>query len=188
MSKVKFGAASGGGSVAFEGPASLGSDKVIKFSGTPGVITQVLQAVKTDTFSNANEAWADITGVSVAITPASTSSKVLVRYGGMIGASNNAFGLIRLLRGSTAIFIGDQGESSQARASSAGVTTNSYYTVAFGGEYLDSPSTTSATTYKLQLAAGDESATVYIGRDSQNSNEFSRSRTPTWITVMEVAG
>ena len=153
-----------------------------------GAILQVLQAVKTDTFSNANEAWADITGVSVAITPASSSNKILIRYGGMLGASNNAFGLIRLLKDSTVIFIGDQGESSQARASSAGVTNNSYYTVGFTGEFLDSPSTTSATTYKIQLAAGDESSTVYIGRDSQNNNEFSRSRTPTWITVMEVAG
>ena len=154
-----------------------------------GAILQVLQAVKTDTFSNSNEAWADITGVSVAITPASSSNKILVNYGGLMGSGSNYMGHIRLVRDSTTdVFVGAQGESSQARASSTCAQNNIYYVSAFTGQFLDSPSTTSATTYKLQIAAGDESQTVYIGRDFQNSNEFSRSRTPTWITVIEVAG
>ncbi len=152
-----------------------------------GSILQVVQTVKTDTFSTANEAWADITGVSVAITPSSSSNKILINYGGLLGSGANHIGHIRLLRGSTAIFIGDQGESSQARASSTCVTAQTYYVSSFTGQFLDSPSTTSATTYKLQAAAGDQGNTVYIGRDAGNSNEFSRSRTPTFITVMEVA-
>ena len=153
-----------------------------------GAILQVLQAVKTDTFSNSNEAWADITGVSVAITPASSSNKILVNYGGMMGAGSNYMGHVRLVRDSTVIFVGDQGGASQARASNTMTSTNTYYVNSFTGLFLDSPSTTSAVTYKLQAAAGDESQTVYIGRDFANSNEFSRSRTPTSITVIEVAG
>jgi hypothetical protein len=105
-----------------------------------------------------------------------------------MGGDGNRAGHIRLVRDSTTdIFVGSQGQSSQARASSTAINTYSYYQSAFGGEFLDSPSTTSATTYKLQLAAGDSGQTVYFGRSFGDSNEFSRSRTPSFITVMEVA-
>jgi hypothetical protein len=153
-----------------------------------GKILQVIQAVKTDTFSHLNEAFADITGLSVAITPTSSSSKIMIRYGGCMASGPNRAGHIKLLRGSTDIFIGDQGATtSQARASSTCVQNNTYYVSAFGGEFLDSPSTTSATTYKLQIAAGDQDYQVHVGRSHDNSNEFSRSKTPSFITVMEIA-
>ena len=86
------------------------------------------------------------------------------------------------------IYVGDQGESSQARASSSISATQSYMLNAFSGTFMDAPSTTSAVTYKMQAAAGDSGVAVYIGRDHANSNEFSRARTPTNITVMEVCG
>ena len=53
---------------------------------------------------------------------------------------------------------------------------------------MDSPATTDAVTYKMQVAAGDQGYTVNIGKEHGNSNEFSRSRVPTTITVMEVSG
>ena len=165
---------------------------IIPESGVPtgggdGII-QIKQSVKTDTFSHLNEAFTDITGLSVAITPTSSSSKIFIRYGGQIGSGQNRVGHIRLMRGSTAIFIGDQGATtSQARASSTCVQTNTYFVSAFGGEFLDSPSTTSATTYKLQLGCGDQDFQTHIGRSHDNSNEFSRSKTPSFITVMEVS-
>ena len=156
-------------------------------AGSSGGIIQIKQAVKTDTFSHLNEAFTDITGLSVSITPSSASSKIFVRYGGQIGSGTNRVGHIRVLRGSTAIYIGDQGAtSSQARASSTCVQTNTYFVSAFSGEFLDSPSTTSATTCKLQLACGDQDYQTHIGRSHDNSNEFSRSKTPSFITVMEV--
>ena len=171
--------------------SQLKVNSIIPTAGVPtgggGGIIQIKQAVKTDTFSHLNEAFADITGLSVAITPTSSSSKIMIRYGGLIGSGSNRIGHIRLLRGSTAIFIGDQGESNQARASSTCVQSNTYYVSAFGGEFLDSPSTTSATTYKLQIAAGDQDYQVHVGRCHGNSNEFSRSKTPSFITVMEVS-
>jgi hypothetical protein len=172
--------------------SQLKVNSIIPVSGVPtgggGGIIQIKQAVKTDTFSHLNEAFADVTGLSVSITPTSTSSKILIKYGGCIGSNSNRVGHIKLLRGSTDIFIGDQGATtSQARASSTCVQNNSYYVSAFGGEFLDSPSTTSATTYKLQIAAGDQDYQVHVGRSHDNSNEFSRSKTPSFITVMEVS-
>ena len=52
---------------------------------------------------------------------------------------------------------------------------------------MDATATTSAVTYKLQVATGDAGYKVNIGRSDENSNEFSRARTPTSITVMEVS-
>ncbi len=171
--------------------STLKVNSIIPTGGVPtgggGGIIQIKQAVKTDTFSMLNETFTDVTGLSVSITPTSSSSKIMIRYGGCIGSGTNRIGHIRLLRGSTAIFIGDQGESNQARASSTCVQNNTYYVSAFGGEFLDSPSTTSATTYKLQIAAGDQDFQVHVGRCHGNSNEFSRSKTPSFITVMEVS-
>ena len=203
--KIKLNAASGGGSVSLQAPSNTDQNRVISLpvsaDGTvltttnpkAGNIIQVIQAVKTDTFSHLNEAFADVTGLSVAITPTSSSSKVLIRYGGCIGSNSNRVGHIRLARvigGTTAldIFVGDQGAtSSQARASSTAVQGNSYYQTAFGGEFLDTPSQSVQVTYKLQIAAGDQDYQVHIGRTHDNSNEFSRSKTPSFITVMEVA-
>ena len=42
-------------------------------------------------------------------------------------------------------------------------------------------------TYKLQLAAGDQDYQVHVGRSHDNNNEFSRSTTPSQITVMEIS-
>ena len=118
----------------------------------------------------------------------------MVSYSGCGGSGTNRVGHIRLARviggtTTTDIFVGDQGATtSQARASSTFVQTNSYYQTAFSGTFIDSPSTTSAVTYKLQLAAGDQDYQVHIGRTHDNSNEFSRSKTPSQITVMEISG
>ena len=148
--------------------STLKVNKIIPTAGVPtgggGGIIQIKQSVKTDTFSMLNEAWTDVTGLSVAITPTSSSSKVYVRYGGQIGSGTNRVGHIRVLRGSTPIFIGDQGGSNQARSSSTCVQSNTYFVSAFGGEILDSPGVDTAVTYKLQIAAGDQDYQVHVGR------------------------
>ena len=63
----------------------------------------------------------------------------------------------------------------------------SYFVSAFGGEFLDSPGVDTALTYKLQLGCGDQDFQTHIGRSHDNNNEFSRSKTPSFITVMEVS-
>ena len=97
--------------------------------------------------------------------------------------------IVRVVSGSTnsTIYVGDQGESNQARASSSFASVYNYMMMPFGGTFMDSPTTTNAVTYKMQVAAGDQGYTVNIGKDHENSNEFSRGRVPTTITVMEVS-
>ena len=176
--------------------SKLRVDSILPVDGAPtnggGGIIQVKQTVKTDTFSSTNETFTDVTGLSVSITPKFSTSKIMVSYSGCGGSGQNRVGHIRLARviggtTTTDIFIGDQSGASQAQASSSFVQTNTYFVSSFSGTFIDSPSTTSAVTYKLQLAAGDQDYQVHVGRSHDNNNEFSRSTTPSQITVMEIS-
>ena len=167
--------------------------------GTPtfpaGMVLQVKQTAKTDTtsfVSTSTNAYADITGMSVTITPISTSSKILVLLNIHVSQSTNATTHVRLLRGSTVIGYGDPtgnrlGDTVATRTSGAPYT---YEIPNLSMSYLDSPATTSATTYKLQGTLGASySGTFYLNRtsgDADNSDYVVR--TISTITVMEIAG
>jgi hypothetical protein len=151
-------------------------------------VLQVVSTVKTDTFSaSTSNTWADITGLSVSITPSSSSSKVLVVSAIHGSATTNGVANIQLIRGSTAIAIGDAAGSRPQSSSS--IDSN-------GGEpimsssitFLDSPATTSATTYKLALNTGDNTGTAYINRTSADANNIYSGRYASTITVMEISG
>ena len=183
MSKIKLNAASGGGSVALEAPASLSSDKVIKFPNSPNLITQVLQTVKTDTFSTSSAGFSDITGLSVAITPTSSSSKILLHYDANVGGNGIVF--VRLMRGSTAIGIGDA-SSVRQRVTQGGVFrgSNDDKLSIFSGSFLDNPSSTSAQTYKLQVYR--HSGTVTVNKPFNDTDASYTGRGISTITAMEV--
>ena len=76
-------------------------------TGVGGKILQVKQTVKTDRTTIQSPSIVDISGMSVTITPSSTSSKILVNYSLMV-FSNAIYYTMRLLRDSdSTIFIGD---------------------------------------------------------------------------------
>jgi len=156
-----------------------------------GSILQVVQTVKTDTAAQANQdTMADIPGMSVAITPSATSSKVLVRIGlGVIGTTTGERGVtFTLVRNSTAIGLGDDPGNSNERATFATQAGASSYME--GGvfyEFLDSPNTTSEVTYKLQWQTFSN-VNIYLNRSYATSTaEWNKSGSST-ITAMEVAG
>ena len=166
----------------------------ITSAGLPaGSILQVVSATKSDTSSVTGYNWTD-TGLSVSITPSSSSNKILVLADMNIGGDNMFDVKLRLMRDTTALGLGDAvGSRPQATRvvntyppSSYGI----YHQVPTTILYLDSPSTTSATTYKVQFASYD-AGLGYLNRSSNNAtdgdNEFEG--TPaSFITVMEVAG
>jgi len=144
-----------------------------------GKVLQVVSTPKTDTFSTTSSSFVDITGLSVSITPSASSSKILVTYS--MFAQNSTSGNIvysRVLRGSTAIHQGDTGYTYRASAASNGYEweVNSHSI-----EFLDSPATTSAQTYKVQLAT--PAGTAIIGEGGFPSVSVA---TPCSITVMEI--
>jgi len=158
-------------------------------TGGFGKIVQVLQTTKTDTFSTASTSQVDITGFSVTITPTSSSNKVLVSGTLVAGYSTvNAYALrFYMMRDSTAICIHDTaGNRSRCTFGTQGVT-QSDTTLSFPFEFLDSPNTTSATTYKIQ-AQSENPQTIYINRSVETDGD--QSITPRFvstITVTEIA-
>ena len=163
-------------------------------SGVPvGTVLQVKSKTKTDVFSETSSSAASpvtITGLTVDITPSSTSNKILVMYAldasGSITTTFHTF----LFRDSTGICIGDAA-SSQPRATMAGighaVGTFSRFNIAT--QFLDSPSTTSQITYSIKIGANG-SATAYINRSQRDdpNSTINDARGTSTITVMEIAG
>ncbi len=155
-----------------------------------GKILQVVQTTKTDAFSqNGGQTWTDWTGMSATITPSSASNKILITL--TSGCSNNTgdnFQFVKLLRGSTDIALGDTAGSATRcwiDASSQNAGTGSVYQKPLVGTFLDSPNTTSATTYKLQVWVKN-SQIAYFGRTALIDDAF-RSAIPSTLTLLEVA-
>tara|TARA_R110000803_G_scaffold113549_3_gene181913 strand:- start:85 stop:711 length:627 start_codon:yes stop_codon:yes gene_type:complete len=163
-----------------------------QLTGLPagGKILQVLQTVKTDTFSTSSTSWVDWTGMSVTITPSSATNKILVTLtGGVSNDTNNSFQYIKLVRGATDIALGDAVASVTRCWIDGAFGTLSSFGMAqksVTGSFLDSPATTSATTYKLQVIR-TVNGTAYFGR-SADTLDANRSSIPSVLTVMEVAG
>ncbi len=160
---------------------------------SPGHILQVVQTVKTDTASitsSSTNTFVDLTGLTVSITPSSASSKVLVTVSASVTQSTGMLHMM-LVRDSTNIVVGGSDGSRvsstmSSRFDSAPYTYNNNITAAYS--FLDSPNTTSATTYKLQGTLGSTySGTMYINRTPGDINASYGSRTTSTITVMEVA-
>jgi hypothetical protein len=150
-----------------------------------GKVAQVVSTVKTDTFSTTSTSYVDVTGFSVTITPSSASSKVLILANFTVG--NAAAGVDpywRLMQGSTAIFIGDTA-GSRTRASTGGRAYADAGSASNSLMFLDSPATTSATTYKMQ-AASNTGTVIYVNRSSEDSDAANRGRFASSITVMEI--
>jgi hypothetical protein len=145
----------------------------------PGGVVQVVSTTKTDTFSTSSTSYTDLTGLSVSITPTSATSKVLVFY--TVNGKQTTTPSMRLVRNSTAICIADSwgGNQSTAGTFQGGPDTNQ--TTQIAGNFLDSPATTSATTYKVQVIT--DSGTVYYNR---SPSDYYTRYTST-ITVMEIA-
>ena len=205
MSSIKL-KHSGGNGVIIAAPSSNpASDRTITLPATAdgtlltttnpkaGNIIQVLQAVKTDTFLLDGVATADIGGLSIAITPSSSSNKILVFYN--VSAAMEAGGYnghLFLFRDSTQIYLGNS-DGSRTRSSSF-ITSHSatdygaYEMFDLSGTFLDSPSTTSSTTYKLSVKSQNSGKAFYVNRFNNNTDGSGTPRTASSITVMEVAG
>ena len=147
-------------------------------SGTTyNFIKQVVQPAKLvedstgDTRPSGNATWTD-TGLTATITPNSTSSKVLIFCNGLFHLRRNEEIRFRFMRGTTAILT----------MCGYAETSDGFFTMTAPSGYMDSPSTTSATTYKLQFYAQSEYASLRFNYGGTSSlGEAS-------ITLLEVAG
>ena len=147
--------------------SKLRVDSILPVDGAPtsggGGIVQVIQTIKKDQFETSQSVgsgYADITGLSATITPKFNTSKIMVEAN-IYNSNNNAVDFFRVLRGSTFI-------EQPSGTSSGGANYNAHGFSYFDHQYqdtcvikiLDSPATTSATTYKIQTACTSNVVTI----------------------------
>jgi len=116
----------------------------------PGHVVHVSQVVTSGSQTSSSQtSLVDITGATLTVTPKSTSNKILLMFD--LGAYTNSgstypIPYYAIVRGSTVLHA-KSGWYLDARSSG---TIFGQQLFRIGMSYLDSPSTTSATTYKLQ--------------------------------------
>lgn len=139
-----------------------------------GNVLQVVNATYAATTSTATSAFID-TGITASITPKFATSKILVAVcvNGAAKLTGNTTVLLKLVRNSTDILL------FESSAGYNGTTTGNSSATA-GCDYLDSPATTSAVVYKIQMASSQNVATAYI-------NLTAGGTTTSTITLMEIA-
>ena len=190
MSQLKLTADSGGGTVAIKAPASTTGNAAIELTvpgtgsgtlaiGDTGKILQVVNVIKTDTFTttDTNHTSAPfgtaVTGLTASITPSSASNKILVTL--MLGLTNsnaNFYSYAYLYRGTTLL-----GATTAISAGGGlGIQTKCI-------QRLDTPNTTSSTTYSVRLAAEGNTAKIGEGAGGTSDNRVDDAT----ITLMEVA-
>jgi hypothetical protein len=136
--------------------------------GVPGMVLQVVTSTNTNNNSTSGGVYAD-TGLTASITPTSTTSKILVLISATIGCSGynagqNGVSNFQIVRGSTSVYVTAISTYNYTGAGSGGVSAVTPSILS----YVDSPATTSSTTYKLQYKNTNGSS-AYFNTDSGNS-------------------
>jgi hypothetical protein len=199
MSIVLEGSTSG--SVTLQEPAVAGTTvlDLPAVSGTiltttspkAGNVIQVVQGTKTDTFSTSVDGvFTDVTGLSVSITPSSSSSKILVLCSVAFGYDNIGgarWGLMSLFRGATNL-ISPTSPSDRTGifASPTELATNGAY-ASYNFQYLDSPASTSSLSYNIKVFGTSASGTIYINRSENDTDSLYYGRSVSTIIAMEIA-
>ncbi len=154
-----------------------------------GKVLQVLQTVKTDTFSESVSSGSEsavVTGLTVSITASSASNKILLLYQ-VVGSRECSFIAIDKDGSIMTNAIGDA-SGSIGRVTAAGDYTNNVrYQNTIPVIFLDTPGDTNAHTYGVRLRHSSSSTqTIYLNRQD-TTNNGSNSGAISTITAMEIA-
>ena len=148
-------------------------------SGVGGKILQVVNTIKTDVFTTTDTNYTSapfgtaVTGLTLSITPSSSSNKILVTV--MLGLTNsnaNYYSYAYLYRGTTLL----GATTSMSAGGGLGIQTKCI-------QRLDTPNTTSSTTYSIRVAAEGQTAKVGEGSGGTHDNRVDDAT----ITLIEVA-
>ena len=154
---------------------------------------KILQVVQTEitaaTASTTSSTFEDIAGMTVSITPAATSSKIMVIVDvgqGHLGENSAQGKIVRLISGGSDVdlMIGDAA-SSRPRSTFHFRTPGSAVLQTQSACIIDSPSTTTSTSYRLQWRRS-EAGTMYLNRSFTDTDNASHPRGASTITVMEI--
>ena len=179
--------------------ADGGIDSAHLASGVGGKILQVQNTTVTaiQTIA-ASSAWVDSL-LTCAITPSSASNKILISMTatGEGNAANQQRFTYRIKKaisgGATSYLVGAAAGTRILMTGITGDLTDDSSTTASSfslSNFLDSPSTTSAVTYTIQITYDSAlgAGTYYLNRNATDTESTSTPRYISWITLMEVAG
>ena len=170
--------------------SQLRVDKIVPVDGAPtgggGGIIQVIQATLDTKTSTTSTSYTD-TGLSVSITPKFSTSKILIRYNINVSINSDSnIAFFQIVRGSTAVGNGTQGSSrTKCHTALRGQHSDNNPHGVTAGEFLDSPSTTSATTYKIQYHV--DGNTCFINKATGDSDSAAHPSPLSPLTLMEVS-
>ena len=161
-----------------------GNGTVTGITSGAGKILQVVSTTKTSKFATNSTSFVDVTGLSVSITPSSTSSQILVIVNLTGGSYTNLGGQWKLVRNSTDIAINTHANATRKVTGSFynGQGNSAYQALFLNAHHLDSPSTTSATTYKVVARHDDGNSYLTINSRAQDDYIGAVSS----ITAMEI--
>ena len=181
------------GYVELEAPA-VGDDGVLSLPtaadgfGAAGIGSNIVQTVKTDTFSaSVAQGAVSAAAISASITPTSATSKILVLAALSVGGYS--LNVNATLYRDSSVLVGAQGDAAGSRHRITGsANNNNLFTDSLGVSYVDSPATTSAVTYDFRLSHDVAlTRTVYLNRGDGDSNTNATGRPISSITLIEVA-
>ena len=160
-----------------------------KSSLTTGKVLQVVSTTKNDSASH-EVADGGVSGdvLTADITPASSSNKVLIILSIYIGSADH--GVYATIYRGGSVITNATGDASgvRQRVSAASFVYNDNRATELNKTYLDSPSTTSSTTYSVRIGGSYTSTgTYYINHSYQNANENESARGMSTLTLMEIA-
>jgi hypothetical protein len=150
-----------------------------------GAVLQVIQTTKSDVFTTTSTSYTDVTGLSVSITPSSATSKILV-FGTIVISNTTDMVAMQLVRGSTPIQVGVAASNRYAATADFRASADQAISAAVPLNFLDSPATTSSTTYKIQVSSRT-SGTTRVNASGDDADQTNRGRFMSTITVMEIA-
>jgi len=157
-----------------------------------GSVLQIVSTTYTGTAASTSATPANVTGFSAVITPKSTTSTILVSVSVAFGFISDAYPYVLLTRNGVSIGTGVNATGAQINTflSAPATISNSieYMLRQYSKDYEDSPSSTSALTYQIQLASPYNSLVGYINRQSSALNAVYIQHPTSSITLMEIAG
>ena len=158
-------------------------------SGSSGGIIQIKSATKTDRQLSNSSAYVDVTGMSVSITPTRSDSKIFIMINVHVGGDQASYLAFRVLRDSTVVTQGTHATGNRTNVSFGGRIDQNYDNYMMAFNFLDSPSTTSATTYKLQVSDAYDSSNrnIVINGTGDDANDTYTLCGTSTISVMEVS-
>ena len=147
-----------------------------------GSVLQVVSGAYNSTYSSNSNSFADL--ISLSITPISASNNILI----FVNLYAAGYGAPKVLRNSTAIVSPNVNYAIYYASPTPSTPYQSGYRFMYPFQVYDSPATTSAITYKLQIQAHDGGSYIVINPDTSNNYSTTNpAQSLTRMTIMEIS-